>query len=208
MKSVLMSISPYLGFLIIAEDRGWDLAKYGLYKKTIEVRKHIPTSPDWDKKIVLYFTKDKKSLQRIPKEYRDEVAKLCNKVVCNFICDDVLTIDCDSIGPFCKEWDSYCEMETGLSAKELFHYSRYVCKGLHISDLKVYKKPFGLKRENYSELYNFNKPCKYFNNEYRECEKECGPVCKYCYDWTALYSHSSCLNFITNPPKGWCYVED
>lgn len=47
MKSILMSIQPYYGFLIIAKERGWGLEKYGLHEKTVEVRKGVPTYPDW-----------------------------------------------------------------------------------------------------------------------------------------------------------------
>lgn len=180
MKSILMSIQPYWGFLIIAKGKGWDLEKYGLHEKTVEARKGVPTSPDWDKKVALYFSKDKKSLARIPEEYRGEVAKLCGKVVGEFVCDEVFEVFSYGI-----------ILRTCLSEKELNDYLKNSDGyGLHISDLKIYDKP--------KELSEFRKP--------RKCTIDCEDcICK---DWDGGIQFCTEDVRIIRPPQSWQYVEE
>lgn len=59
MKSVLRSIKPYYLYLIITG------------RKTVELGKDFPVSPEWDRKVELYCSKDKKSFKRIPEEDRE-----------------------------------------------------------------------------------------------------------------------------------------
>jgi len=180
MKSILMSIKPYYGFLIIAKAKGWDLKKYGLHEKTVEVRKGVPTSTAWNKKSALYFSKDKKSLARVPEEYRGEVAKLCGKIVCEFVCDYIDEVF--SYGTF---------LRTCLSEKELENYLKNSDGyGWHISDLKIYDKSKEL-----GEFTRFQeKHCK--ERDCTNCNKHYVPI-GYCEKVK-----------INRPPQSWCYVEE
>lgn len=185
MKSILMSIKPYYGFLIIAKAKGWDLSKYSLHEKTIEVRKGVPTSPDWDEKAALYFSKDKKSLARIPEEYRGEVEKLIGKVIGEFFCNEI-----DRYVPiYFKGQDFFQgymdeEYQACISHSKLCKYAKgKTVYGLHISDLKIYDKPKSL-----SEFWTIK--C---NNRRLSCGE-----CDY---------KPNCIKDIDRPPQSWCYVE-
>lgn len=194
MKSILMSIQPYWGFLIIAKERGWDLEKYGLHVKAVEVRKRVPTSPDWDKKVAMYFSKDKKSLARIPEEYRGEIAKLCGTVVCEFVCDEIYDLFPFGMGTAVSYNGKFVEPElfrlcTCLTHKEIEDYlGNKDGYGLHISDLKIYDKP--------RELSKFHYPCTYPNNTCYECAIE------------RLKPHCHYAGVLERPPQSWCYVEE
>ena len=107
MKSVLTSIQPYYVFLIIARAMGWKVEQ----EKTVEVRKNFPKAPDWDKKVIIYCSKNKRSFKRIPKEYQPFMAPLLGKAIGEFVCDEVYRIE---------------------------HSAYY---SWHISDLKIYDKP-------------------------------------------------------------------
>lgn len=191
MKSILMSIQPYWGFLIISKERGWDLEKYGLHEKKVEVRKGVPTSPDWDKKVSLYFSKDKKSLAHIPEEYRGEVAELCGKVVGEFVCDEVYNFIQAGAGIMFadKELNQLDPQDardmTCLTDKEFDDYlGNKDGYGLHISDLKIYDKPKAL-----SEFWTIK--C---NNRKTSCGE-----CDY---------KPNCIKDIDRPPQSWKYVEE
>ncbi|MBQ3420113.1 MAG: hypothetical protein IJH34_00270 [Romboutsia sp.] len=67
-KALLASIKPYYYYLI------------GEGIKKVEVRKRIPKDPDWNKEILFYMTKDKKSFNMIPKEYQEKYEKHFGKV--------------------------------------------------------------------------------------------------------------------------------
>lgn len=189
-KSVLMSIQPYWGFLIIAEAKGWNIEKYGLHEKTVEVRKSEPKDPDWDKTVELYFTKDKKSLARIPEEYRKEVEALCGKVVAEFVCDVINEYDffighgvcgyVDGCQSHCLTMEELCEYGNG---KNLY--------GWHISELKVYDIP--------KELSEFKKAGFMTEEEWlfnlypnTHCHYEA---------WAKKFN-------LERPPQSWCYVEE
>lgn len=204
MKSILMSIQPYYGFLIIAKAKGWDLEKYGLHEKTVEMRKRIPTSPDWDNKAAFYFSKDKKSLARIPEEYRGEVAELCGKVVCEFVCDEVYNFIQAGAGIMFadKELNQLASQDardkTCLTDKEIEGYlNNSEGYGLHISDLKIYDKP--------KELSEFGIPCNCddFGDGYK-CNKCSHQKSILSFDDIEFY----CDITITRPPQSWCYVEE
>ena len=191
MKAILMSIQPYWGFLIIAKERGWDLEKYGLHEKTVEVRKGVPTSPDWDKKVALYFSKDKKSLARIPEEYRGEVAKLCGTVVCEFVCDEVRQFEVQSPSYWYMMNKAILE-QACLTKEELHDYigAGNLAYGLHISDLKIYDKPKELSE--FATLKKCNS-CKVSGYESSACQ----------YDEKCVVP-----SILTRPPQSWQFVEE
>ena len=85
MKAVLLSIQPYYVFLIIARLMGWDIPQ----EKRIEVRKDFPKASDWNKKVLIYCSKNRRSFKRIPKQYQPFMKKLLGKVVGEFVCDRV-----------------------------------------------------------------------------------------------------------------------
>lgn len=143
MKSTLMTFSIYYLYL---ELEG---------KKTEEVRKHIPTAKDWDKKVLMYANKSKRELMRIPKVHREKYSKLMGKVVGEFTCDYIRKGKADNLG------QAYIHNDpdvTRLSDQELVDYAN---KGkpvyfLHISDLKIYDTP----KELYEYLsYKKHKKC-------------------------------------------------
>lgn len=67
-KALLASLKPYYYYLI------------GEGIKKVEVRKRIPKDPDWNKEILFYMTKDKKSFSMIPKEYQEKYEKHFGRV--------------------------------------------------------------------------------------------------------------------------------
>ena len=70
-KSVLISIQPYRAFLIIARIMGWNIPQ----DKTVEVRKDFPKDSAWNKRVHIYCSKNRKSFNRIPKQYRHLMEK-------------------------------------------------------------------------------------------------------------------------------------
>ena len=85
MKSVLKSIQPYYVYLIIARLMGWDIPQ----EKTIEVRKDFPKDSAWNKKTLIYCSKNRKSFNRIPKEYQPLMARFLGKVIGQFVCNNI-----------------------------------------------------------------------------------------------------------------------
>lgn len=145
MKSVLISIQPYWIFLIIAKKMGWKIDK----EKTIEVRKNFPKAEDWNKLVEIYCSKDKKSFNRIPKEYQPLMQKFLGKVVGRWVCDRVdkyiLTL-CDGDN-YHRIEDYYSPLrECCLTQDEIVDYGKGKdIYGWHISDLKIYDKPMLLE---------------------------------------------------------------
>lgn len=190
MKSVLISIQPYWVFLIIAQKMGWNIP----HSKTAEMRKTYPKEKSWNKKAIIYCTQDKKSFNRIPKEYQELMRPLLGKVVGEFVCDRIIPISITYSDPdsrvALKEFPYTC-----LTDKQIIDYlgNGKTGYGWYISDLKIYDKP--------KELYEFEKPCPY--------DKECWK-CKYHYDGS--FYEPPCCNWedfeISRPPQSWCYVAD
>lgn len=85
-KAVMASIQPYYVFLIIAHKMGWNIPQ----DKKVEVRKDYPKAKDWNKKVDIYCSKNKKSFNRIPKEYQPLMRPLLGKVICEFVCDYIV----------------------------------------------------------------------------------------------------------------------
>ena len=139
-KSVLISTQPYYVFLIIAKTMGWDIPQ----EKTIEVRKTVPKDKDWDKKVIIYCSKSKKSFAKIPKEYQSLMGRLSGKVIGEFVCDTIITDRTFGHNPMFKALScmSDAEIASYCTANEMY--------GFHISDLVIYDKP--------KELSEFCKP--------------------------------------------------
>ncbi len=197
MKSVLISIQPYYVFLIIARLMGWDIPQ----EKTVEVRKDYPKDSAWDKRVHIYCSKNRKSFNRIPKQYQPFMAKLLGKVVGSFVCDSIRKGRADNS---VQAYYHNNPDETCLTDQELVLYAN-VGKPLyfwHISDLKIYDKP--------KELGEFSVSC-----HKDDCEK-----CGSCPHLETLHGSFPCedsgeewcgvgnIKPITRPPQSWRYVEE
>lgn len=128
MKSVLISIQPYWVFLIIAPLIGWNIPQ----EKTVEVRKDFPKASDWNKVAHIYCSKNRKSFNRIPKEYQPLMEKFLGKVIGEFVCDGIVQLfeNFYDLQRSCLSWE---EIEVYAKGKTLY--------GWHISDLKIYDTP-------------------------------------------------------------------
>ena len=188
MKSVLISIQPYWVFLIIAKKMGWKIGK----EKNIEVRKNCPKGEKWDKKVKIYCSKDKKSFNRIPKEYQPLMELLLGKVIGEFVCNKITYFGNISTDPWCSllgdVHESHKRLVTKdacLTEKELLKYGGQYA--WHISNLVIYDKPREL-----CEFKKINRECWYA--DLGLAKRDC-PECQ----------NEKC--FIQRPPQSWCYVE-
>lgn len=196
MKSVLISIQPYWLFLIIARRMGWNIPQ----EKTFEVRKDYPKASGWNKLAHIYCSKNRKSFNRIPKEYQPLMEKFLGRVIGEFVCDKVErftvgSLRCDDIERMAclsySEMLDYFYKPNELDGKTVkFGYA------WHISDLKIYNKPKEL-----GELYTI---CRH---------KECNS-CKYkSFDYGYGGSKDLVCTVsgkipLTCPPQSYCYVEE
>ncbi len=205
MKSVIRSIKPYWVFLIIARKMGWNIPQ----EKTVEVGKNFPRDPEWSRKTLIYCSKDKKSFNRIPEEYQPLMRPFLGKVIGEFTCDRIETVNakCSDYGIDLFYHD--CATEGCLTENEVDKYFNIpkdkdlrVMKGngyaWHISNLKIYDKP--------KEIREFNGYCKYCGMT-KECLREDGEFCEYSYEYITLIHHIKCEKVLTRPPQSWCYVE-
>lgn len=204
MKSVLISIQPYYVFLIIAQLMGWNIP----HGKTVEIRKDYPKDPAWDKCVLIYCSKNKRSFKRIPVKYQPLMSKFLGKVIGEFVCDKV------------ERLEDYCicsavlSLQTCLSIKELADYAHYpqgLIYGWDISDLKIYDKP--------KELGEFYRPVKY-NADGPICgtEKEMQDIIEWDCETVFNKESTECtlkdcprlqeLYRVTAPPQSWCYVDE
>lgn len=172
MKAVLISIQPK-----------W-AEKIASGEKTIEVRKTAPKEVPF--KCYIYETKGETETP-----WADEdghfIYKGRGQVIGEFVCDKIITVDCDSIAPFDAKTGEYIQEETCLNRTELIRYTSFrKALGWHISDLKIYDEP--------KELSEFQKPCK-MNL----------PMCDRCEHYSIW--NGRCEN-ITRPPQSWQYVEE
>ena len=183
-KSVLIAIQPYYVFLIIARAMGWNIPQ----DKTVEVRKDFPKDSAWNKRVHIYCSKNRRSFNRIPKQYQPLMEKFLGKVVGEFVCAKIEMYDYFIKKPLDElidgEYRHYLtcnELErTCLRAKELEKYlNEEDGYGWHISDLKIYDKP--------KELGEFKTPNK------------------------AIIARTFNLEYgkpLSRPPQSWCYVEE
>ena len=189
MKSVLISIQPYYVFLIIAHLMGWDIPQ----KKTVEVRKDFPKDQAWDRRLHIYCSKNRRSFNRIPKQYQPFMKKLLGKVVGEFLCDRIEEDDLY----YTVECDEFWRKTTCLTQKELIQYGDYnTLYFWHISDLKIYDKPKELG-EFMIKVKSSDKRC--LGNGVKDYWQAQG------YDDR---EETHCLVRLTRPPQSWCYVEE
>lgn len=202
MKSVLISIQPYYVFLIIARLMGWNIPQ----EKTVEVRKGFPKDPTWNKTVHIYCGKNRKSFNRIPAKYQPLMEKFLGKVIGEFLCDEITTLNYDT------EWgveppqegyflvDPYSENVLSdfypcLTNKELIDYGKKKpLYGWHISELVIYDKP--------RELGEFWRPCP---DNSTEKILDCVAGIKSCKYKTEELPFQ-CTAQITSPPQSWCYL--
>lgn len=227
MKSVLISIQPYWVFLIIARIMGWNIPQ----EKTVEVRKDFPKDPAWNKVAHIYCSKNKKSFNRIPKEYQPFIAKLLGKVIGEFVCDRIEEYNCEFWGS-----DDYM---SPLHAMEQIRILDYVDEDA--PDWKEYCYVTGNEVENPDDC----KLCRESCLTYSEIRKYIGKGDKTFYGWhisdLKIYDHpkklsefwkadkcpynsidgctyenhcyragelNRCGEQLTRPPQSWCYVEE
>lgn len=185
MTSVLISIKPYWVFLIMAHNMGWDIPN----PKTIEVRKSYPKDDQWNHKVIVYCTGDKKSFQRIPKQYQPAMKEFLGKVVGEFTCDHIEEMERDvndwlpkhryDIAPQVLE-------NTCLKEEDLWNYGKgSPLYGWHISQLYVYSES--------KQLKEFSTVCD----------------CEHSRDYASYYGFcDSCDHLIKRPPQSWMYIEE
>lgn len=207
MKSVLISIQPYWVFLIIAHLMGWNIPQ----EKTVEVRKDFPKASDWNKRVHIYCSKNRKSFNRIPKEYQPFMEKFLGRVIGEFMCDKFdnryFYIDTDGT-PISNIYKDF-EQASCLKRKEIVNYilspnkKLNAHKGTHwvfgwyISDLKIYGNP--------KELGEFRRCCpdKIFANSY-----DCSNGYKQCKYFSENEGFFECNAALTRPFQSWGYIEE
>ena len=184
MKAVLISIRPNWCELI---------AKL---EKTIEVRKTKPAI-EAPFKCFIYCTKDNSGIMR-SQIWKHNNHVMNGKVIGEFICDKIITVDCDSVAPFDPETHEYIDQECCFGRETLWEYTNgYCCYGWHISNLVIYDEP--------KELSEFYTTCEDFRCEGCEHLKYM-PVNSSEYDYECEYDgyHKP----INRAPQSWCYVEE
>ncbi|HRF69875.1 MAG TPA: hypothetical protein PKV66_00430 [Candidatus Pelethenecus sp.] len=192
-KAVMASIQPYYVFLIIARLMGWNIPQ----DKKVEVRKDFPKDKAWNKKAHIYCSKNKKSFNRIPKEYQPLMRPFLGKVIGEFVCDyiDECLPDYNPITGKFFNYHFYDKIGNGLedclTDEELVDYGKgKPLYGWQISDLKIYDKP--------KELSEFRKPLNCGNYD-----------CCVCHNWDRVDLKCIAMNnVLTRPPQSWCYVEE
>ncbi len=200
MKSVLISIQPYWVFLIIARLMGWNIPQ----EKTVEVRKDYPKDRAWNKAVHIYCSKNRKSFNRIPKQYQPFMEKFLGKVMGEFVCDEITKLNYDTDWGVEPPHEGYFFTETPpehvlldfnscLTNKELTDYGkRKPLYGWHISDLKIYDKPKVLGEfSHYVGCENSNRLCSMCKYSSRDCN-----------------GILDCNNRVTHAPQSWQYIEE
>ena len=189
MKSVLISIQP----------KWCELIANG--KKTVEVRK---TKPKLETPFKVYIYCTKKDNMGL---LSDAPLLILNKRVCNgkvigeFVCDDIYTINKDSCGWFYGNCNEVMGIMYAEEVEELYHcisddelknyLGHYIGYAWHISNLVIYDKPKEL-----NEFWKLGK-CPYAHKSLCTYEGHCfrsGQTVR-------------CGEVFTRPPQSWCYVE-
>ena len=188
MKSVLISIQPYWVFLIIAKIVGWNIPQ----RKTVEVRKNYPKAENWNKSVKIHCSKNKRSFSKIPKEYQPLMEQFLGKVIGEFVCDSIDTVDVidTALMRYLRingKADMFFSQESCLDVNALYKYLlRSTGYGWHISQLKIYDEP--------KLLTDFTvRECLWHNIRNNGCIDASG---ERCYDCR-----------LKRPPQSWCYVE-
>lgn len=183
MKSVLISIQPK-----------W-VEKIASGEKTIEVRKTAPKEVPF--KCYIYETKGETETPWVDEDGHF-IYKGRGQVIGEFVCDKIITVDCDSIAPFDPKTGEYIQEETCLNRTELIRYTSFrKALGWHISDLKIYDKP--------KELSEFKKTKERIA---RTCGMQArNGLCR-AIDHEELCDNIKCCFRTPCPPQNWCYVEE
>lgn len=181
MISVLISIKPYWVYLILARVMGWNIPSY----KTIEVRKSYPRDPQWDHKVLIYCTKDRKSFQQIPKEHQPAMKRFLGKVVGEFTCDHIEEMEHDVADWLPKHrYDITSQVleSTCLKEEDLWNYGKgSLLYGWCVSNLRIYDRLKDLDELRTGK--NIAMPCGYGN--YNIYEQQ-----------------------VLRPPQSWMYIKE
>ena len=158
---------------------GWEIDQ----EKTVEVRKNFPKDPNWNRKSIIYCSKNKQSFNRIPKKYQPLMERFLGRVIGEFLCDRITEYECSSDGhgelaTTCVTCLTYDEIINYCNGNELY--------GWHITDLVIYDK-----QKELGEFKAYNRDCKYSHLGYAI------PECKYCH---------GCQ--VTRPPMSWMFIEE
>ena len=190
-KAVMRSIKPYYLYLII------------IGRKKIEVGKDYPKSPDWNKVVEMYCSKDKKSFNRIPKEDRYWMKRFLGKVAVRFVCD--------RLDKYCGRLTTYAETpyknkyispeELAKTCLSIFELNDYLngknASFWHISNLKIYDNP--------KELGEYNTPtCEKNESACDNCKYKVNVGSYYYPEYDCPIENGKPL---TRPPQSWQYVE-
>lgn len=169
---VLRSAKPYWIYLWI------------IGKKRVEVSKNFPISPNWDKTVEMYCSKDMKSFNRIPKKDREWMCQYLGKIAFKFVCDYITKARADTPAQAYAHNNPH---ETCMSDLELCEYATIgkPLYFLHGSEITIYDEP--------KELSVFLHICP---------PKDCD-LCKY---FTTNGILGICDARLTRPPQSWCYV--
>lgn len=232
MKSVLISIKPYWVFLIIAQKMGWNIP----HSKTAEMRKTYPKEKSWNKKAIIYCTQDKKSSNRIPKEYQELMRPLIGKVIGEFVCDDISKFTAEFTDGKTYEDIRYHYFDEYEDEQEMIVVSNewenpnnsWICKEscLSFDDFKKYigvnfhDIPFYTWHISDLKIYDEPKELKRFGKfecEYCGSKKECFAP-ETIYDCSLqridtrlnnnMYRCDGDFLSLKRPPQSWCYVEE
>ena len=205
MKSVMISIKPKWCELIASG------------KKTIEIRKTRPKI-DTPFKCYIYCTKAKDISEILLTEKKQEIGKISDKsngkVIGDFVCDEIYTIDCDSTGFFYKGKQGYIKKEleynSCLSEGDIFSYLfPNVGYGWHISELKIYDEPKEFTNFKVKDNYRIER-CATRERVYNNPDFTNESLLKgsyYCNKYNDFCD--KCLTKeLTKPPQSWCYVDE
>lgn len=190
MQEIIRSVKPYWFYLICEGIKG------------AEIGKSKPTAQDWNKIVNLYCSKDKKSFERIPKEFKEKYRKYLGKIGARFVCNKIedfhqfileprnkyeqQTID-ETLKLSCLSFGELCEYLNERDYYKLFYI-------WHISNLIVYDEPREL-----SEFYVTGE-C-----DYKKCS-QCVRL-KFISASKAHCELEEGYKPITRPPQSWCYAE-
>ena len=178
-KSVLRSIKPYWVYLILK----------GI--KTVEVGKQKPKSLDWDGRVFIYCSKDKKSFNQISEEDREWFKQYLGKVVAVFDCN---TIQEDNL--YMTRYQESFYQKACLSHTQVKEYGQgKMLYGWHISNLKVFDVPKAL-----DEFYT--QYCPYLKNNICGCSDWC-----FHKDSNSQGDISPCVTLLKRPPQSYCFVQ-
>lgn len=182
MKAVMISIQPK-----------W-VAKIANGEKTIEVRKTAPKCAE-PFKCYIYETKGETETPWVDEDGHF-IYKGRGQVIGEFVCDKIITVDCDSIAPFDPKTGEYIQEETCLNRTELTRYTNFrKALGWHISDLKIYDQPKEL-----TEFYTID-----------ESGNDCCIACVHHETPIEEMPCRTCTGerrYLYRAPQSWQYVEE